>query len=101
VTLIFLPAEIWEIRWHVLLRTRIAIEAKKSSRPDEEKVDDKKRLRAMTKPVTEVFGWDGVHPEHVCGYAVGVFVEIDIEKRLIRLDYFKKGERTKRREEKF
>lgn len=79
----------------------IAIEAKKSSRPDQEKVEDKKRLRAMTKPLTDVVGWDGVHPEHVCGYAVGVFVEIDMEKRLLRLDYFKKGERTNGREEKF
>lgn len=37
------------------------------------------------------------HPEHVCGYAVGVYVEIDIDQRELRLEFYKKGALTKRK----
>ena len=52
----------------------IAVEMKKSGRPTKEKHADRNRLRAMTKG-----SYDGIwsndrttHPEHVCGYRLGV-----------------------------
>lgn len=76
----------------------IAMEAKKSSRPDHEKQADRERLQAMTKvPLDGVWPWNGGHPEHVCGYAVGVYVEIDIVQRQLRLDFYKKGKLTKQK----
>lgn len=79
----------------------IAVEAKKSRRPNAEKVEDRKRLRAMTKSLAEVWAWDGSHPEHVCGYTLGVFVEIDIDNRLLCLEYFEKGVPIKGRQVSF
>lgn len=75
----------------------IAVEVKKASRPQHEKDDDRTRLRAMTKPVEDVWPVDGSHPEHVCGYAVGICVEIDTAQRQLRLDFFKKGLLTKQK----
>lgn len=80
----------------------IAIEAKKSIRPEYEKNADRARLQAMTQtPFDGVWPWDGSHPEHVCGYAVGVYVEIDIEQRQLRLEFYKKGHMTKQKVRQF
>lgn len=77
----------------------IAIEVKKSSRPEREKQDDKNRLVAMTRnPFEEVWPLDNGHPEHVCGYAVGVYIEIDTAQRHLSLEFYKKGARTKRKQ---
>lgn len=76
----------------------IAIEAKKSVRPQHEKSADRARLKAMTRiPFVGVWPWDGSHPEHVCGYAVGVYIEIDIGNRMMELEFYKKGLLTKRK----
>lgn len=76
----------------------IAIEAKKTSRPEHEKIDDKNRLIAMTRePYNGVWNWEDGHPEHVCGYKVGIFMEIRIEQKEIFIEYFKRGEKTKQK----
>lgn len=76
----------------------IAVEAKKASRPAKEKADDIDRLIAMTrKPLEDVWGWEDGHPEHVCGYAVGIFMEIFREEQKVLLEYFKRGLKTKER----
>lgn len=70
----------------------IAVEIKKSARPVRGKNDDRKRLMAMTSiPFRNVWGWEGTHPEHVCGYKLGVFVEVDISNREIRQEFFEDG----------
>lgn len=80
----------------------IAVEAKKAFRPDHEKAADRARLQVMTRtPFEGVWPWDGSHPEHVCGYAVGIFIEIDIVQRQLRLDYFKNGVLTKQKVKEF
>ncbi|WP_250623065.1 hypothetical protein [Pinirhizobacter soli] len=80
----------------------IAVEAKKSARPDHEKDADRARLQAMTRtPFNGVWPWDGSHPEHVCGYAVGVYVEIDIDRHELRLEFYKKGRLRKQKVKKF
>jgi hypothetical protein len=74
----------------------IAVEAKKSSRPEQEKIDDKERLVAMTsEPYNGVWNWEDGHPEHVCGYKLGVFMEVSRERGEVLLEYFKRGHRTK------
>lgn len=74
----------------------IAIEMKKSNRPEEEKEDDRNRLRALTKSsYDDVWSFDGIsHPEHVCGYEIGYFVEIDLENQNYTVQKFEKGELT-------
>ncbi len=80
----------------------IALEAKKSLRPEHEKNADRERLQAMTRvPFEGVWPWDGSHPEHVCGYAVGVFMEIDIGQHMLTLEFYKKGVLTKRKVKRF
>ena len=76
----------------------IAVEAKKASRPTKEKAEDIYRLIAMTrKPLEDVWGWEVAHPEHVCGYSVGIFMEIFQKEQKVSLEYFKKGIKTKER----
>lgn len=74
----------------------IAFEMKKSTRPDQEKEDDRNRLRAMTKQ-----SYDGVrsangntHPEHVCGYVIGAFIELDVNARKYVVELFERGDRV-------
>ena len=61
----------------------IAFEMKKSTRPQQEKESDRDRLRALTKEsFDDIWSADGIaHPEHVCGYRLGVFIEVDVNER--------------------
>lgn len=71
----------------------IAIEMKKSTRPDAEKISDRKRLRTMTKDSYDgVWSWEGeAHPEHVCGYMLGVYLIINIVERSCQIEYYTHG----------
>ncbi len=70
----------------------IAIEMKKSYRSQSEKDDDRKRLRAMTKKSDGVWAYDGkTHPEHVCGYMLGIFIEVDLRSSSISVEYYRNG----------
>lgn len=71
----------------------IALEMKKSTRAKKEKIKDKERLECLTKePNKDVWSYDGqVHPEHVCGYKLGIYYEIDLKKQKIYIEYYKKG----------
>lgn len=77
----------------------IAIEMKKSNRPDEEKQDDRIRLIALTKKSFDgVWSADGIaHPEHVCGYKIGVYMELNIRERSCLLEYYKLGKKINER----
>lgn len=73
----------------------IAIEMKKSERPEHEKISDRNRLRAMTKASynNNIWSNDGTtHPEHVCGYELGTFVELNKGERTIKIEYFQNGD---------
>lgn len=74
----------------------IAIEMKKSNRPDEEKASDRNRLRALTKEsYDDIWSADGIAlPKHVCGYVVGVYMELDIANCLCRFEYYQKGKKV-------
>lgn len=81
----------------------LAIEMKKSTRPEGEKISDKNRLRALTKKLgDDVYSNDGItHPEHVCGYQLGVYMEINIQEKLCFFEYYKEGNKVFEWEEKF
>ena len=74
----------------------IAIEMKKAHRPRLEKTNDQNRLRALTKDSYDgVWSADGeTHPEHVCGYALGVYIEINLNQKTSLLEYYQKGEKV-------
>jgi hypothetical protein len=74
----------------------IAVEMKKSSAPSTEKDKDRDRLRALTKDSFDgVWSNDGIAlPEHVCGYVLGVFMELDRAQREYRLEFYEKGRQT-------
>jgi hypothetical protein len=71
----------------------IALEMKKSTRTDYEKEKDRKRLIALTKEsYDDVWSNDGTAlPEHVCGYLLGIFYEIDLTNLIIYLEFYQRG----------
>ncbi len=72
----------------------IAIEMKKSYQPEENKLEDKKRLIALTKSKSnnETWSYDGkIFPKHVCGYLLGVYYEIDLDNKIITTEFYRKG----------
>jgi hypothetical protein len=48
-----------------------------------------------SEPYNGVWNYEDGHPEHVCGYKVGIFMEIRREHEQVHLEYFKRGEMTK------
>jgi hypothetical protein len=72
----------------------IAIEMKKADRPDREKESDRERLRALTKSRSdEIWPFDGkTTPEHVCGYRLGAYIELNNRTRKASIEYFIGGE---------
>jgi len=72
----------------------IAIEVKKHDQPSVEKNSDRERLRALTKSSFDgIWMNDGTAPPtHVCGYRLGVFVELNRKRRICSVEYFKDGE---------
>jgi hypothetical protein len=71
----------------------IAIEIKKSERPEQEKESDRRRLKALTKQSYDgIWSADGVTlPEHVCGYELGYFIDLDIQNTSVKVEVFKNG----------
>jgi len=72
----------------------LAIEMKKTSRPLYEKIKDKERLIALTKSTfyKDIWSYDGVAlPEHVCGYDLGIYYEVNLGKRFVLIEYYIHG----------
>lgn len=72
----------------------IAIEMKRIEHLDAEKRKDRIRLRALTKSsYNDIWSADGkVLPEHVCGYSLGYFVELDRRNRRFGIEEYQEGE---------
>jgi hypothetical protein len=66
---------------------------KKFDRPEVRKQSDRNRLQALTKiSFNDVWNADGAtSPEHVCGYALGVFMELNRFTRACLIEYYKEG----------
>ncbi|MCQ9638758.1 hypothetical protein MP478_05095 [Chryseobacterium sp. WG14] len=63
-----------------------------------EKLKDKDRLRALTKPINEVtIMSDTGFPTNVCGYILGVYYEVNKTNRQIVVEYFIQGNFFKRK----
>ncbi|MFI8711988.1 hypothetical protein [Brevibacillus brevis] len=75
----------------------IAIEMKKSSASFGEKLKDKIRLKALTRDTFDnMWSYDGkTLPQHVCGYLLGVYYEVNISSRFIDIEYYERGEMIK------
>lgn len=71
----------------------IAIEIKKSTRPQKEKDNDRIRLKTLTRQSFDgVWSYDGESfPEHVCRYGLGIYYEVNFEKEEILLEYYSNG----------
>ena len=78
----------------------LAFELKKSYRSQESKDSDRRRLVALTKSVyDDVWSADGITlPEHVCGYELGVYLEVDPSTRAYILEHYRNGERIEQAE---
>lgn len=73
----------------------IAIEMKKSDRTRGEKDSDRRRLMALTtpKPNNITLSNDSeTHPEYVCGYLLGVYIEINIQRKNVIIEFYENGE---------
>lgn len=81
----------------------IAIEMKRSGHRAAEKDKDRARLRALTKSSYDgVWSADGQNePEHVCGYKLGYYIELDSEGRRFRVEEYQSGEQSDERELEF
>lgn len=72
----------------------IALEMKKSYQSEEKKRADRERLIALTKSesANDVWSYDGrTFPKYVCGYELGIYYEIDLPNRIIKIEYYKYG----------
>jgi hypothetical protein len=70
----------------------LAIEMKKDYHSTVEKTKDKKRLKALTKPISEVTVISNTgFPINVCGYILGVYYEISVPQREIFIEYYVNG----------
>jgi hypothetical protein len=81
----------------------IAIEMKKSTRPEAEKINDRYRLRALTKDsFDKVWSFDGkTDPEYVCRYILGFYIVLDINGRACKVEQFEKGRNINSRSHDF
>lgn len=71
----------------------IAIEMKKSTRPQEEKDNDRLRVKTLTKQSFDgIWSYDGESfPEHVCRYRLGIYYEVNFKREEILLEYYSNG----------
>ena len=104
-TIIGERSEIVSIRCDIILHSRgqlphqdnlLAVEMKRSNHPEREKQKDRIRLRAMTKATyDDVWSYDGeTLPEHVCGYEIGFYLEVNRFARQFLVETYSAGDRV-------
>ncbi len=78
---------------NILCDNLIALEMKKSTGRQADKDNDRNRLECLTKsPEQDVWSYGGkALPEHVCGYALGIYYEVNFRRNCILVEYYKKG----------
>jgi hypothetical protein len=90
------------IRCDIILHSRghirtqdnlLVIEMKRSNHREAEKAKDRMRLRAMTKSTyNDVSSADGhTLPEHVCGYVLGYYLELDAAAEEFLIEVYADG----------
>lgn len=94
--------EIIRVNCDVILHSRgaiidqdnlLAIEMKKIDQPLRAKQSDRERLKALTKQNTEgMWPTEGkTMPEHVCGYVLGLFIELDRDGGTCNVECYEDG----------
>jgi hypothetical protein len=75
----------------------IAVEMKRNTHPKSEKDKDKFRLKCLTRDsFDDLWSFDGTAlPNHVCRYVLGVFYELNITERKVKIHYYAKGKQFK------
>jgi hypothetical protein len=97
--------QIVNIRCDLILHSRgrilpqdnlIVIEMKRAHHSDEEKRKDRMRLKAMTKATyDDIWSADGeTHPEHVCRYSVGFYLELDAPENSFLIETYIGGQQV-------
>jgi hypothetical protein len=73
---------------------------KRANHPAAEKEKDRTRLKAMTKQsFDDVWSADGVTlPKHVCGYALGFYLELDAPSQRFIVEQYVDGHLSLRQE---
>lgn len=81
----------------------ICIEMKKSTAIKSAKISDKRRVQILTKDsFDDIWSYDGKEfPEHVCRYKLGVYYEVNIKAKMVHIEYYEKGKKTKEYNSKF
>ncbi len=76
----------------------IALEMKKATGKKQDKDSDKTRLECLTKSSDQdVWSHGGeVFPEHVCGYRLGIYYEVDFNHHKVEVEYYKSGNMYKK-----
>ena len=71
----------------------IALEMKKSTGSLADKNKDRNRLECLTKsPKQNVWSYGGkALPEHVCGYGLGIYYEVNFRRRIVFVEYYNNG----------
>lgn len=71
----------------------IALEMKKSTARKKCKENDRNRLETLTRnPDQDVWSPGGkISPEHVCGYGLGVYYEVNFRRENILVEYYREG----------
>lgn len=64
----------------------IAVEMKKADGDEADKQRDRERLQSLTTACPE-----GVEPDHVCGYKLGYFIQVDTKNASLTVEQFKAG----------
>ena len=80
-------------RGHAGLENNLmAIEMKKSDQPLEKRNDDRNRLRALTNQDVDSIQVLNGAPEHVRGYCLGVYLELDVKTLVFTIEKYSNGE---------
>lgn len=71
----------------------IAVEMKKSTGRSSDKNKDRDRLECLAKsPDQDIWSYGGkALPEHVCGYGLGVYYEVNFRRETILVEYYCEG----------
>lgn len=81
----------------------LALEMKKSLSKPADKQKDKERLIALTKkPYNNIYDYNSlVELKYVCDYKLGIYYEINIDKKSLILEIYSEGELCSRLEKSF
>jgi hypothetical protein len=69
----------------------IAVEMKKADGKEVDKQTDRERLQALTTACPE-----GNPPDHVCGYKLAYYVEVDVKTALLLVEEYREGKLTQK-----